>query len=215
MKLLCAIIVVPSCASISRAVINFDDVPSGTLVQNYYPGVTFTVEPGFGLSAYAWTYLGLSPSSLPNVLTCYDGVGRGPTSIYDVYADFNPPVNGLAFKAVAADEYGVVGRVRVYSGINLLGIDNIIGTALTPGTFGNINFATTNVNLSAYTNVTRIEIVPPIGQTDLDDAYGGGGLIFDDFTFEAAPEPGSGALLALAGFAASAARRRRSTRENA
>jgi hypothetical protein len=193
-------------ASVCRGVvINFDDVASGTLVQNQYPGVTFTVEPGLGLQAYAFSYVGPSPYSSPNVLTCYDG-GRSPTSVPDVYADFSPAVNGLSFLAVAADEFGVVARVNVYSGANLLGTDNIIGTGPTPGTFG---YGSTTVNLSAYANVTRIEIIPPIGQTDLDSSYGGGGLIFDNFTFEAVPEPAVAPLLALSGMICAARRRRR------
>jgi hypothetical protein len=129
------------------------------------------------------------------VLTSYDGVGRSPTSIPDMYADFTTPVNGLTFVAVAANEFGTIARVNVYSGINLLGTQNITGTGPTPGSFG---LGSTLVNLSAFANITRIEIIPPIGQTDTDNAYGGGGLIFDDFSFDAVPEPGTVFLFPLA-----------------
>lgn len=186
-------VIVALTAHCSAAVINFDDVPSGTAVANYYPGVIFSTEAG--LFPYAFAYIGPSPFSAPNVLTSFDGVGRSPTSVPDMYADFTTPVNGLTFLAVAADEFGTIARVNVYSGPNLLGTDNITGTAGTPGTFG---FGSTLVNLSAYANVTRIEIIPPIGQTDTDSSYGGGGLIYDNFSFDAVPEPTGLCTIALA-----------------
>ncbi len=183
--------------SVTRAVmINFDDLPSNSLIpNNHYPEVIFSFATG--LQPMAPAYLGPSPFSAANVLAAYDGV-RGPTSVFDMYADFTSPVNNLKFLAVAADEFGIVARVHVYSGATLLGTDNIIGTGPSPGNFG---FGSTPVDLSAYANITRIEVVPPIGQLQVDESYGGGGLVYDNFTFEPVPEPSSVALIAMAGVA--------------
>lgn len=197
-------------ASPARAtVLNFDSVPSGTSATNLYPGVIFTSEPGLTTIAYA--YLGPSPFSSANVLVPFNPTFGFPTSVPDLYVDFTTPVNNLGFHAVAADEYGTIAQVKVYSGVNLLGTDPIIGTALTPGTFG---YGTTWVDLSLYSNITRIEIVPPTGLFDLDSAYGGGGLIYDDFTFEPVPEPSSALLITIGALSATARRNRSRSRSN-
>src|SRR5205085_48121 len=83
---------------------------------------------------------------------------------------------------------GVVTRVYVYSRATLLGTQDIIGTAVTPGTFG---LGSVAVNLSAFNSVTRIEVVPPTGGVGLDTSYGGDGLVYDNFSFEPAPAPGA------------------------
>jgi len=178
-------------AGTSHAVVmNFDSTPSGTIADTFFAGVTFSSEAGYNTAVYAYT--GPSPISAPNVLTPYFTQFNIPQSVPDLYVDFSTPVNNLSFLAVAADEFGVVARVNVYTTGNvLLGTDNIIGTAGTPSTFG---FGSTLVNLSAYSNVTRIEVVPPIGQFDLDNSYGGGGLAYDNLSFDPVPGPSVVAL---------------------
>lgn len=197
-------------ASHARAVvIDFDSVPGwvfnvdpGTITDTYYPGVTFSSQPGYHTRAAV--YSGPAPYSPANVLVPFNTNTGFPYALADLYVDFSPAVNGLTFLAVAADEFGVIARVNVYTAGNvLLGTDDIIGTANAPNTFGN---GSTLVNLSAYSNITRIEIVPPIGQTVIDYAYGGGGIAYDNFTFEQVPAPGALGLLAIC---AIAARRRR------
>jgi hypothetical protein len=190
-------LVVALIATSARGVIvNFDNVPSGTNVANQYPGMIFSSEPGHGVIAFA--YGGLIAFSSPNVIVPYNQMLGFPTSVPDLYVDFTTPVNGLTFHAVQADEFGVVAVVNVYSGPTLLGIDPIIGNAALPATFANPASATTLVNLSAYANVTRIEIVPPPGLFDLDSAYGGGGLIYDNFSFDPVPEPAGVVVMLLA-----------------
>lgn len=208
MNAICRAAVVVASVGLSAAahgtVINFDSVASGTNVDTYYPGVIFSSEAGYTTAAYA--YIGPSPFSAPNVLTPFYAPFNIPSSVRNLYADFTTPVNGLSFLAVAADEYGVVARVNVYTTGNvLLGTDNIIGTAGAPNTFG---YGSVTVNLSAYSNVTRIEVVPPIGQFSLDSAYGGGGLAYDNFSFEPVPAPSGAVVLGIA--ALGVARRRRS-----
>ncbi len=188
-------------------VIDFDNVPSGTDVTTQYAGAQFTSETGLTTIAYA--YLGPSPFGAPNVLVPFNPTFGFPTSVPDLYVDFTTPVNNLGFHAVAADEYGTIAQVKVYSGLTLLGIDPIIGNGPSPGNFGNAANATTYVNLSAYSNITRIEVVPPTGLFDLDSSYGGGGLIYDDFTFDPVPEPSATLLLSIAAFAATTARRQK------
>lgn len=181
-------------ANAAATVLNFDSEASGTIADSFYPGLTFSSEAGLNTAVLA--YAGPSPHSPGNVLVPWNAQFSVPSAVSDLYVDFNPPVNGLSFLAVAADEFGVVARVNVYTTGNvLLGTDDIIGTAAAPATFG---LGSTLVNLGAYSNVTRIEIVPPIGDTLVDYAYGGGGLAYDDFTFEAVPEPGAAVLLGAA-----------------
>lgn len=206
MRAVCFLVVASSLAvaGTTRAVVmNFDSTPSGTIADSFFAGVTFSSEAGFNTAVH--TYIGPSPISAPNVLTPYYVPLNIPQSVPDLYVDFATPVNNLSFLAVAADEFGVVARVHVYTTGNvLLGTDNIIGTANAPNTFG---FGSTLVNLGAYSNVTRIEVVPPIGSFDLDSAYGGGGLAYDNFSFD--PVPGPSVLTLGAACAAGLLRRRR------
>ncbi|MGH7131213.1 MAG: hypothetical protein ACREJO_04635 [Phycisphaerales bacterium] len=199
--ILCACSTLLATPSVRADIIDFDNIPSWTQVSNQYPAALFSSEPGYITQTFP--YNGMDNTSSPNVLGAAP-IGGGSANTRNVYVDFTSPVNGLTFLAAAANEYGVIARVNVYSGNTLLGVQDIIGLAALPNTFG---FGSVLVNLSAYAAITRIEIVPPLNQTDIDSSYGGGGLIYDDFSFEAVPSPSAGVSMALAG--AVAFRRRR------
>jgi hypothetical protein len=105
-------------------------------------------------------------------------------------------VSGLTFLAIGVDDNGTVALVDVY-------VNNAFST--TVNVTGNASPQSPDlVDLTAFSNVTSIEI------HTLTDSFGIG---WDDFTFtvNAAPEPGSLALMAL-GLAAFGLGRRRFAR---
>ena len=92
---------------------------------------------------------------------------------HDLYMDFPTPVNNLTFKQMRDDasEGTTIGQVHVFRG----GTDAPVAT-LSMHSTGDIELPG-EVDLSAYHNVTRIEIV------NVTDPAG---LLYDDFTFDQA-----------------------------
>ncbi len=166
-------------------VINFDNLAAGVAVTNQYSAsATFSSVTG-EVNATTAQDLG---SSLPNFI-CTAPVGGSIDCTHDVFVDFTNPVNNLTFLAVGVNNVGVVAEVNVFENGSFFNTVNIIGAG-TP-------FTPLTVNLSAFSNVTRIEIV-----NDIDAA----GIGYDDFSFGAAtgvPEPSTFGLLA-AGLGAAA-----------
>ena len=182
----------------SATVIDFDSLGAGVVVTNQYAGVLFSSSAGENIqtTAQAPPYL-VSP---PNFI-CTGAVGGGIDCTHDVNLDFATGVSGLSFKYIGADNIGSTFNVDVFTN-NLFNSTVVVVNAATL-------FNPTLVDLSAYSNVTRISI-----NTLSDPA----GLGFDDFTFSArdanggVPEPAAWALM-IAGFgmAGTALRRRART----
>ncbi len=173
-------------------VINFDDLGVGVEVTNQYGSAVFstiggqqnlTLQYGFG-----------------NILcTAENGA---PNCLKPTFVDFPSPVNGLTFVAVEPNEFGVVATISVFQKGNHTADVDLIGLGMNPGEFG---YGNKSVDLSGYSNITRIELRGPDGG-DLDNAYSGSGIGWDEFSFTVVPSPGAGALF---GFAAAVAARRR------
>lgn len=185
-------------APVSATTINFDNLGNGVLVTNQYAGVTFSSDPGEGLYTQGGT-----PVSYPYYL-CTAPINGPIDCINNVYIDFSTPVSGLSIWAVEANEYGVVGTFYLYNGSTLLGTQNLIGLASAPSTYG---YGNQFVDLSSFSNVTRLEIRGPGGSGPIDDSYGGVGVAWDDLTFKV-PSPGATGLAGVIALAAGGRRRR-------
>jgi hypothetical protein len=167
-----------NCASI-----NFDNLANGAIVTTQYASLaTFSSTPAEQIAVYNFSAsFGGSP---PNFI-CTESVQGAQDCAGAVFLDFTNPVNGLSFSALGVDNVGLAAKVNVYennvfnSTVSVLGT----GTPLTP------HF----VDLSAFTNVTRIEIVNVIDSN---------GIGYDDFVFNPAasptPEPSAFPLISVA-----------------
>ncbi len=185
-------------ATVAHAtVINFDNLAGGVLVTNQYAGVTFSSDPGEGMYTAGGT-----PVSYPNFL-CTAPIGGEIDCINNVYIDFAVPVSGLSIWAIEANEYGAVATFSFYNGATLLGTQNLIGLAAAPNTYG---YGNQFIDLSAFSNVTRLEIRGPGGSGPIDSSYGGNGIGWDDLSFTQVPAP---ATMGLPAFAVLTASRRR------
>ena len=148
-------------ASGTNVLINFDDLPTGTVVTTQYADATFSSAAGYGNVISPWAELGGSP---PNTLGAYN---PSTTSYNDpTYVDFPKPVSNLKFLALADDNSGQIGTVSVFTNGTLAGSVPIIGD--------DNRYTAIFVDLSAFQGVTRIEI-----GANIDPA----GLVFDDFQF--------------------------------
>lgn len=174
-------------ASASATIINFDDLPSNVVVTNQYPEATFSANPGeTNRTLSAGGTLG---ESVPNFLCTYDSVGAINCAL-PTYIDFTNPVNGLTFTALALENNGLSAQVNVFENNAFSATVNING-------IGNV-FVPITVNLGAFTNITRIELVGIIDP---------GGIGWDDFSFTPVPSPAAATLLGLAGLSVAGRRR--------
>lgn len=160
--LLIAIAAAPAAAS--TVVLDFDSLPAATIVTTQYPGVTFSSSPGFvnTTTAQAAT-LGTSP---PNFI-CTGSSATNINCVQPTYIDFASRVQQLHFVGTGINSTGPVATVNIFVDFVMAASVSVIGA-------GNPNVAVP-VDLTAYTNVTRIEI------TNINDP---GGIGWDDFTFE-------------------------------
>jgi hypothetical protein len=140
--------------------IAFDELPVGPLTPNHYPEVTFSAAPGkanFILTFGPGKILGSGVPGQPM-----------PNCAEDTYLDFTWPVSGLQFQAVEANLPQVVAQFRVFeNGVYTASVD-LVGS----GGHGN-----QLVDLSAFSHVTRLEIVN-IFQSPSENGIG-----WDDFRF--------------------------------
>lgn len=196
MRIECAILVCAVAASAQAAVINFDDLPSGVVVTNQYAALgaifssnQFNVSLGF--------VSGPTSTSVPNIL-CTSSTPdlSGLNCAERTTVDFVNPVNNLTFLVVEANSAGVNGRVSIYQGgaapsafVNILGVNN--------GAGGSGNHT---LDLSAFTGITRIDLEGPTGAGSQLDANGGG-IGWDDFSYDVVPAPSAAGLAMLAGMA--------------
>ncbi len=176
-------------ASAAATVIDFDNLASNVLVTNQYSGVTFSSDPGEGMYTAGGT-----PVSYPNFL-CTAPIGGEIDCVNNVCIDFGSPVSNLSIWAIEPNEYGVVATFFLYNGSTLLGTQNLIGLAAVPASFG---YGNQFNDLSAFSNVTRLEIRGPGGSGLIDSSYGGNGIGWDDLSFKV-PAPGAGGALGLLG----------------
>ena len=166
--------------------INFDNLPVSTVVSSQYPQAVFSSDPGEVLLTVAQN-LG---SSLPNFICTAPAAGVIDCT-HSVIVKFTSPVNNLTFLGTGVNDTGKVAEVDVFqngvlsSTVDMMGISTI---------------APVLVDLSAFTNVTSIDI------HDITDLEGIG---WDDFVFNTGsasmPEPASIVflgigLLSLSGF---------------
>ena len=162
----------------AAVVINFDNLGNGVVVTNQYPEATFSSAPGFVMLTTAQS-LG---SSLPNFI-CTAPSGGSIDCVQDVFVDFTKAVSGLHFVATGANNVGTIAQIEVFVGGVLNSTVDITGAG-TP-------FTPVAIDLSAFSNVTKIAIV-----NDTDAA----GLGYDDFTFTVAggvPELATWAMMLL------------------
>lgn len=181
---------VAGASSALATTIDFDNVPTSTIITNQYAGVTFSTEPGEVLYA-----VGGTPVSYPHYL-CTGTLANGIDCVNDVYIDFASPVSNVSIWACEANEYGISATFFGYSGATLVGTQNLIGLGPSPNTFG---YGNQYVDLSGLGAITRLEIRGPGGTGPIDDTNGGVGVAWDNLSYEKVPEPGALALLALGG----------------
>ncbi len=184
-------------ASAGASLITFDTLAAGTTLTTQYPDLVFSSDAGQEVGLYSGSAI-----SSPN-FACTRSVGSEINCVRSVFIDFAAPASGLSIWAFEPNEFGIVATFFLYNGATLLGTQDLIGLAASPGTFtGGSKF----VDLSSFSNVTRMEIRGPGGSAFTDDSYGGNGIGWDNLSYTI-PAPGVAGLLTLAGTAA--LRRRR------
>jgi hypothetical protein len=136
--------------------IDFDELTTGAVVTDQFPGVVFSAPVGPSVTVFTQN-LG---TSLPNFIC--------GSSCTDVTVEFSPPVQGLSFVPLGDDVAGVTAQVTVFHGGDSPTTVDIISDGI------HVGEETDLVDLSSFSDVSRIDI---INVTDL------GGLGFDDFNF--------------------------------
>ncbi|MEN0064573.1 MAG: hypothetical protein AAGA48_20660 [Myxococcota bacterium] len=150
----------------SAVSIDFDDLEGfRPVVGDVYPEASFTSESGFDVRAIT---VGQGNSDPHYACTTRTG-STSPSCEEAFFVDFTRPIRGLRFFATGTNRTGPVATVQLFADSASLGTESIEGwgTQSSP--------EVSEVDLSGYTGVTRLEIV------DVDDPAG---LGWDDFTFE-------------------------------
>jgi hypothetical protein len=141
----------------ATVMINFDDLDPYTVVSSQYPEATF-IPDGTEIWAYpdAGTYGSSPPNWIRPMMDCYP-------CTEDLVVDFTSPVSNLSFVAVPTDnDYGGA-TIDVYE-------DGVLSATV------NVDvdiYDGTLVDLSAYSNVTRIHIRGVFNR-----------LVYDNFSFD-------------------------------
>ncbi len=139
--------------------INFDDLPNNTIVTDQYPEATFSSSPGNNNTAFSFG----GADSPPNIICT-------PACIEDTYIDFTDPVSDLTFWAIEANRAGVTAQFNIYvNGAFAATVDFVSAGGSPHNEF---------VDLSAFADVTRLEIVNIV-----NDPSGENGIGWDTFTF--------------------------------
>jgi hypothetical protein len=127
-------------------VINFDNLPTGSVITTQYPGVTFSSDAGEVNRTDNFYNLG---SSTPNYL-CSGPAAGSIDCVHSTFLDFQSPVNGFSFLALGDNAPGIQAQVRVVQKG---------GTSTTVGIAVDGNFQTADlVDLKSFQNVIRIEM---------------------------------------------------------
>jgi len=177
----------------SATVINFDNLADGNVITNQYAGVVFSSTPGNVNYVTAQPIYNGTP---PNFL-CTGPVGGGINCTAETIMTFSSGVSGLTFQGLGINDVSAnVAQVDVF-------VNSIFNSTITVA--GNAQgFNPVLVNLSAFSNVTKIRIY------NITDAAGIG---WDTFTFNqssSVPEPATFSFIGLGLAGAALLRRRRS-----
>ncbi len=148
-------------------IIDFDALAVGDVVTNQFPEATFSSIVGQENVVRADFNFG--PLSFPNYI-CTKNVGGPLNCKKPTIVDFTLPVNDLTFLAMGDDFVGVQATVDVF--------ENAVFSATVDITVDGIFNTVDVVDLSGFTNVTRIEI---------GNITDGSGLAWDRFTFNVVP----------------------------
>ncbi len=168
-------------------VIDFDSLSNLTVVTNQYPGAIFSSAGNATNRAYSF----FGATSAPNILCTADGSGS-ITCVEPTFIDFTSPISGLTFWAIEPNTALQAATFNVYQ--------NSVLTATVPF-FGLGGGGNKFVDLSAYSNITRLELLIHPNEVPSN------GIGWDDFRYTSVPEPAS--LAFLAGGALVLLRRRR------
>lgn len=164
--------------------IDFEDRSLGELVTTQYADVTFSSSTGNANFANGFG---------GGIILGSGSVAGGANFLEDTYIDFTSPVDNLQFDAVEPNFDGIDATFNIFHSGGM-------STEFLVGLNGPGN---KHVDLSAYTGVTRLEIVDILDDPQLENGIG-----WDNFSYEVVPEPCT--MLALAaGVAGLVARRRR------
>jgi hypothetical protein len=150
------------CGPATNVTIHFDNLPNGTVVTSHYPQAAFSSMAGQEVTTFGTSIAyGQSP---PNFI-CTRLVGGSFNCAEPIFIDFSSPVQQLKFHALGTDTNGISFEVQVFHGA---------GAATIPVAGNTVTSTPVVVDLSAYADVSRIEIVNVVDP---------GGVAFDDFTF--------------------------------
>lgn len=145
--------------------IDFDNLPTNTIVNYQYPQVTFSSENVYSYPPFIYTNCGnCVTSSYPNYITSGVGYGNGN---HEVILAFNQPVKNLTFYTVGGDNFGTIARIDIWENGNYARTVSINGVGY--------SYYPIFTDLRQYgNNITKIRIYNII---DVN------GLGFDDFDF--------------------------------
>ncbi len=152
-------------AQSSPVTISFDNLPTGTLVSNQYPQVSFSSENNFYYPPYASSNCGpCVTSSAPNFVTSGTGFNNGN---HEVILSFTQPVKNLSFYTVAEDNFNLIYKIDVWENGTLARTVNVTGNGA--------SYYPVYTDLRQFGNsITKIRIY---NITDVN------GLGFDDINF--------------------------------
>ena len=155
-------VTIPDCSAPVVTIIDFDELADGDVVTNQFPGATFSSSAG---NVNLVTTLPNIAHTPPNII-CTGPMGGIINCVEDTFVDFTNAVESLTFWAIAVNLSGTVAEVNVFVGdvfdttVDIVGL----GDPFTPFM----------VDLSSFSNVTRIELVNITDQ---------GGIGWDTFYF--------------------------------
>lgn len=169
------------------ALINFDNVSDGTVINTSYAGVTFSNPRGGNV--YARNYSGFAPSS-PNVISIFaTGLPPFDASFGAVDATFSTPQSIVSIDARPVGPVEFLGSLlnrpylEAYSGSTFLGRILYAGALPTNCCF-DVGPTETLTFTSTSNNITRVRFSSQQSQTSIH-TYG----LFDNLNYSPVPVP--------------------------
>jgi len=159
-------VTVPDCSA--SVVIDFDELFDGDVLTNQFPEATFSSSAGNVNVITAQPDIAHTP---PNFI-CTGPAGGSINCVEDTFVDFTNAVDSLTFWAIGVGDVGTVAEVNVFVG-------DVFDTTVDIVGLGD-QFTPFMVDLSSFSNVTRIELV------NITD---GAGIGWDTFSFSVMTEP--------------------------